>query len=78
VKVHVDELGCTGGALCEGAVPEVFAMGPDGLATVVGPDGELLPNGGAPTGVEVPDDLVQAVRDAAEVCPGRCIICTDA
>jgi ferredoxin len=75
VNVYVDQLGCTGAGLCEGAVPEIFAMGSDGLATVVAPDGTYLPRGGAPEGVEVPPELVQAVRDAADVCPGRCIMC---
>jgi ferredoxin len=77
VKVYIDQLGCTGSGMCENAVPEVFALGADGLATVVSPTGELLPDGGASEGVDVPADVVQAVRDAAEVCPGRCIMCAE-
>jgi ferredoxin len=78
MKVHVDQFACTGSGQCENAVPEVFALGDDGLATVLNADGEMLPDGGAPDGVDVPAELVQAVLDAADVCPGRCIVCTGA
>ncbi len=77
MRVFVDQLACTGSGLCELAVPEVFRLGDDGLATVL--DGErVLPNGGADEGgVEVPDELVSEVQDAAAVCPGACIHCRE-
>jgi ferredoxin len=77
VRVFVDQLACTGSGLCELAVPEVFQLGDDGLATVLDGD-RALPNGGADEGgVEVPEDLAAAVRDAAAVCPGACIYCRE-
>ena len=78
MRVRVDQFNCTGSGLCEGLVPEVFAMDGNGLSTVVNAAGELLPDGGGPEGVEVPAELAATVRDAADACPGRCIMCDEA
>ena len=75
MRVYVDQLQCTGSSMCEMHVPEVFSLDDQGLATVLGADGDLLPDGGVPAGgVEVRTDLEAAVRDAVSGCPGGCII----
>ena len=75
MRVYVDQMQCTGSSLCEMHVPEVFSLDDQGLGTVLGEDGGLLPDGGAPAGgVEVRADLEAAVRDAVSACPGGCII----
>ena len=77
MKVFVEQVACTGGGLCENAVPEIFLLDDNGLATVREGD-RVLPLGGEDEGgVEVPEELVSAVRDAAAVCPGACIICRE-
>jgi ferredoxin len=77
MKVRIDQFNCTGSGLCEGLVPEVFAMDGNALATVVTAAGQVLPDGGGLEGVEVPPELAATVRDAADACPGRCIMCAD-
>jgi ferredoxin len=77
MRVYVDKLGCTGAALCAEMVPDVFAIDKDGLATVRDDTHGVQPDGGAPRGLNVPERLQSAVRDAAEICPGRCIVCSD-
>jgi len=78
MRVYVDQMECTGSGLCEMHVPEVFSLDDQGLATVLGADGDQLPDGGAAAGgVEVRADLEVAVRDAVSACPGGCIIAVD-
>jgi ferredoxin len=77
VKVFVEQFACTGGGLCEAAVPEVFVLDASGLSTVKDGDRVLAAGGEEEGGAEVPEELVTAVRDAAAVCPGACIICRD-
>jgi ferredoxin len=59
MKVSIDEDLCTGCGACSDDVPDVFEMG-DEIAEVKQPD--------------VPDDLQDAVREAAEGCPAEAII----
>lgn len=74
MRVFVDQLSCTGAGQCELIAPEIFVVGDDGLATVKDATGAILPDGGADGGVEVPAALEAQVRDAADVCPGACIL----
>ena len=70
MKVWIDGHLCTGVALCEKSCPEVFVMVDDGIAHVVGPDGEPAPSGVA---VEFAEELLEDVLEAAEGCPEECI-----
>lgn len=70
MKVWIDGDLCTGVALCEGSCPEVFAMADDGIAHVVDPAGNLLPNKAQ---AALSDELVESVLEAAEGCPEECI-----
>lgn len=73
MKVWIDQDLCTGDGLCEEICPQVFTLGDDGLAYVK--DGKRILDD--PGGVEglapVPDEYEDAVREAAEECPGECI-----
>jgi ferredoxin len=82
MKVWIDQDLCTGDGLCEEIAPAVFFGKDDGLFYVkesadtfgaeVKFDGE-----GSPAGAEgmarIPDNLAEAVIEAAEECPGECI-----
>lgn len=73
MKVWIDQDLCTGDGLCEEICPQVFTLGDDGLAYVKD-DGQVLDNPGGAEGLaKVPTDYEDAVRDAAEECPGECI-----
>ncbi len=58
MKASVDHDLCIGCGLCESVCPEVFEMGDDGLAHVIG---------------EVTRELEAAATEAAEVCPTEAI-----
>jgi ferredoxin len=60
MKVKVDKELCTGDAICVDIAPDVFELNADNIA-------EVLVD-------EVPEELQDAVRDAAESCPENCII----
>jgi ferredoxin len=77
VRVKVDQLDCTGSAMCELSVPEVFVLDSSGLASVRS-DGVLACASVTPDGVAVPVELEEAVRAAAAGCPGACITCWEA
>jgi ferredoxin len=72
VKVWIDQDLCTGDGLCEELCPSMFVMR-DGISFVreVGAQPRLV--GGSTDVVPVPVDLLDAVLDAAEECPGECI-----
>ncbi len=55
MKVSVDKQACIGCGACEAVCPQVFRLGDDGLSQVLTP--------------EVPLDLIDQVRDAADACP---------
>ena len=59
MKVRIDADLCTGCGLCTDDVSDVFTMG-DEVAEVIKAD--------------VPSDLEDAVRDAADSCPAEAII----
>jgi ferredoxin len=73
MKVWIDQELCTGDGLCEELCPSMFVLGDDGLAYLK--EGELVHDapGGHEAMVAVPDELADAVRDAADQCAGECI-----
>ncbi|MGH9171849.1 MAG: ferredoxin [Acidimicrobiales bacterium] len=73
MKVWIDQDLCTGDGLCEEICPQVFTLLNDGLAYVKEGDRVLNDPGGAAGMAEVPSGLEDAVREAAEECPGECI-----
>ncbi|HEY5386217.1 MAG TPA: ferredoxin [Acidimicrobiales bacterium] len=73
MKVWIDQDLCTGDGLCEEICPQVFTLLEDGLAYVK-EGGRVLDNPGGAEGVaRVPFEFEDAVREAAEECPGECI-----
>ncbi len=73
MKVWIDQDLCTGDGLCEEICPQVFSLLEDGLAYVKEGDRVLNGPGGSAGLAAVPEDLEDAVREAAEECPGECI-----
>ena len=73
MKVWIDQDLCTGDGLCEEIAPAVFTLLDDGLAYVKESDQVRSDPGGAAGMALVPDDLEDAVTEAAEECPGECI-----
>lgn len=60
MKVKVDAELCSGDAVCSEMCPEVFEMNDEDVAIVIVD--------------EVPSELEDEVREAAEACPEECII----
>ena len=73
MKVWIDQDLCTGDGLCEEICPAVFTLLDDGLAYVKEAERVLSDPGGATGTAAVPTVLEDAVREAAEECPGECI-----
>jgi ferredoxin len=73
MKVWIDQDLCTGDGLCEEIAPAVFTLLDDGLAYVKESDQVRCDPGGAAGMARVPDELEDAVVEAAEECPGECI-----
>lgn len=73
MKVWIDQDLCTGDGLCEEICPAVFTLLDDGLAYVKEADRVLSDPAGVAGLAEVPSELEDAVREAAEECPGECI-----
>ena len=73
MKVWIDQDLCTGDGLCEEIAPAVFTLLGDGLAYVRENDQVQSEPGGAAGMALVPEDVEDAVTDAAEECPGECI-----
>ena len=81
MKVWIDQDLCTGDGICAEIAPQIFEMDDDGLAYVkekawpnrFGPSGGTEPALKGTDGADMPDDLADAVIDAAEECPGECI-----
>ncbi len=63
MKVRVDPEVCAGFGICVGISPEVFELHDDGYATVLV--------------AEVPPELEELVRRAADQCPSRAISTID-
>ncbi|MGH9107107.1 MAG: ferredoxin [Acidimicrobiales bacterium] len=77
MRVWIDQDLCTGDGLCEEICPQVFTLLDDGLAYVKD-DGRVLNEPGGSEGVAgVPAEHEDAVREAAEECPGECIFIED-
>lgn len=70
MKVWIDQNYCTGDGLCADLCPEVFEMGDDGLAHVIG-EGTAAADG--QPGTAVGDGLEEAVLEAQAQCVGECI-----
>ena len=87
MRVWIDQELCTGSGMCEDTAPEVFWMAEDGLAYVkeegqhFGETKQFGPGMGQPGGSEgvarVPAGQEHAVEEAAQECPGECIIIKD-
>ena len=83
MKVWIDQDLCTGDGICAEICPPIFEMHDDGLAYVkeedwqsrVGPDGgngdPALKMAEGMAGVS--EELLEAVIESAEECPGECI-----
>ena len=83
MKVWIDQDLCTGDGICAEICPDIFEMHSDGLAYVkevhwkslIGPDGGKgepalkMAEGTA----DVSEELLEAVIESAEECPGECI-----
>ncbi len=73
MKVWIDQDLCTGDGLCEEIAPAVFTLLDDGLAYVKDEESIKDSPGGSGGIAMVPNDLEDAVEEAAEECPGECI-----
>ncbi len=87
LMVWIDQDLCTGDGICEEIAPDVFLGRDDGLWTVKeeaahfgktiyfdGADGDDHGPDGARGVARVPDKLIDDVIEAAEECPGECIM----
>jgi ferredoxin len=75
MQVWIDTDECMGAGTCEQIAPQVFTSTGDGVWTVKEDARYFGATRTMPSGApaRVPDDLVDAVLDAAEQCPGECI-----
>ena len=73
MKVWIDQDLCTGDGLCEEICPQVFTLLEDGLAYVQEEGQALSDQEGSEGLAAVADCHEDAVREAAEECPGECI-----
>ncbi len=69
MNVWIDQDECSGVGVCVDACPQLFVLGPDGLAYLRSADGLR----GSNLPVTVGDGLGESVLDAAEDCPQNCI-----
>ena len=73
MKVWIDQDLCTGDGLCAEIAPDVFIMRDDGLAYVQ-EKGHIYENPGGALGLaSFGPELLDAVIELAEECPGECI-----
>lgn len=70
MKVWIDQDLCTGDGICEEICPSVFIGQPNGLFYVKDKDGNVKASGET---VDIPENLLYDVEEAAEACPGECI-----
>ena len=83
MKVWIDQDLCTGEGICAEIFPPIFEMADDGLAYVKEEHWKSLagPDGGkgdpalkmAEGTASVSEELLEAVVESAEECPGECI-----
>ena len=87
LMVWIDQDLCTGDGICEEIAPDVFESRDDGLWIVKetasnfgkdvifdGGDGDGHGPDGSRGVARVPDDQIDDVIEAAEECPGECIM----
>ena len=75
--VWIDPDQCTGAGLCVDQCPDLFVVREDGIASLVGTDGEPVEEQG-PAGISpVPRRLHDQALAAALSCPGECIFLED-
>jgi ferredoxin len=87
LMVWIDQDLCTGDGICEEICPDVFTGRDDGLwvvkeessifgETIIfdGADGDGHGPDGARGVARIPDDQVEVAVEAAEECPGECIM----
>lgn len=83
MKVWIDQDLCTGDGICAEICPDIFGMHDDGLAyvkeegwrSIIGPDGgkgEPMLKMAEGTAA-FSEELLEAVIESAEECPGECI-----
>jgi len=73
VRVWIDQDLCTGDGLCVDHCPDVFGQLEDGIAYVIEKGQPLNDPGGSGSLAEVATRHIDAVVQAADVCPGECI-----
>ena len=76
MKVWIDQDLCTGDGLCEELCGDIFYGHSDGLFYVkeAGTPTPKEPTHKMSETVNVPEELGEAVIEAAEECPGECIM----
>lgn len=72
MNVSIDMDQCTSSGLCEVIAPDVFLIAPDGLAHLVDEPDAIAVEGSLVT-CAVKAGREDAVREAADQCPGECI-----
>jgi ferredoxin len=81
--VWIDQDLCTGDGICEEICPDVFEARDDGLWVVKEVESHwdktiVFDGGDAPDGpkglARIPDAILDAAVEAAEECPGECIM----
>jgi ferredoxin len=76
--VWIDPDQCTGAGLCVDQCPDLFVVLEDGIACLVGADGQpRTEEVGAAAVMPVPRGLVDEALAAALSCPGECIFLED-
>jgi len=73
VRVWIDQDLCTGDGLCVDHCPDVFVQLEDGIAYVAEFGNPMNDPGGSGSLADVSNRQLQAVVEAAEMCPGECI-----
>ena len=67
-KVKINHDACIACGVCASMCPDVFAIGEDGKSTIV----EQY-RGASPSEGEIPEDLVDCAKNAADNCPVQAI-----
>lgn len=75
MDVTIDRDQCTSSAICEVIAPDIFVIREDGLADLV--DASVARRDGSLVTCAVIPGREDAVREAAEQCPGECIFLKD-
>ncbi len=73
MRVWIDQDLCTGDGLCVDHCPDSFVLLEDGIAYVVEQGVVLNSPGSSGSLAQVAERNMQAVVQAADVCPGECI-----